>query len=84
MLIIAGYDKPNLEFVPSIKAYAESLGIIDNLIFINPEQNERNEVYNLADVYVAPTDNIQETFGLAPLEAMACGLPQIVADWDGI
>ena len=57
--------------------------IIDNLIFINPEQNERNEVYNLADVYVAPTDNIQETFGLAPLEAMACGLPQIVADWDG-
>ena len=83
MLIIAGYDKPNLEFVPSIKAYAESLGIIDNLIFINPEQNERNEVYNLADVYVAPTDNIQETFGLAPLEAMACGLPQIVADWDG-
>ena len=53
MLIIAGYDKPNLEFVPSIKAYAESLGIIDNLIFINPEQNERNEVYNLADVGLA-------------------------------
>ena len=28
-------------------------------------------------------DNIQETFGLAPVEAMAAGLPVVVSDWDG-
>ena len=28
-------------------------------------------------------DNIQETFGLTPLEAMAAGLPVVVSDWDG-
>ncbi len=29
-------------------------------------------------------DNIQETFGLAPLEGMAAGLPLLVSDWDGM
>jgi D-inositol-3-phosphate glycosyltransferase len=28
-------------------------------------------------------DNIQETFGLTPLEAMAAGKPVVVSDWDG-
>src|SRR5262249_39663991 len=29
------------------------------------------------------SDNIQETFGLAPVEAMAAGLPVVVSDWNG-
>ncbi len=36
-----------------------------------------------ADVFVSLPDNIQETFGLAPVEAMAAGLPVVVSDWDG-
>jgi glycosyltransferase involved in cell wall biosynthesis len=36
-----------------------------------------------ADIFISLADNIQETFGLTPLEAMATGLPVIVADWNG-
>ncbi len=35
------------------------------------------------DVFTSLADNFQETFGLAPLEAMAAGLPVVVSDWDG-
>ena len=44
----------------------------------------RDEALSGADIFTFPIDNIQETFGLAPLEAMAAGLPQITTDWDGM
>src|SRR5262249_1503194 len=36
-----------------------------------------------ADIFVSLSDNVQESFGLTPIEAMASGLPAIVSDWDG-
>ncbi|MCX7169480.1 MAG: glycosyltransferase [Proteobacteria bacterium] len=36
-----------------------------------------------ADVFVSLSDNIQETFGLTPVEAMAAGLPVVISDWNG-
>lgn len=43
----------------------------------------RDEVVSAADVFLSLSDNVQETFGLTPLEAMAAGLPSVVSDWDG-
>jgi starch synthase len=43
----------------------------------------RREIWSAADIFISLVDNIQETFGLAPLEAMAAGLPPVVTDWDG-
>jgi alpha-maltose-1-phosphate synthase len=47
------------------------------------EPATRAEIWSAADAFVSLSDNIQETFGLTPIEAMAAGLPVIVSDWDG-
>ena len=36
-----------------------------------------------ADIFLSLVDNIQETFGLTPLEAMAAGVPVVASHWDG-
>ena len=43
----------------------------------------RRDVWSGADVFTLPVDNIQETFGLVPVEAMAAGLPVVMPDWNG-
>jgi alpha-maltose-1-phosphate synthase len=47
------------------------------------EEAVRREIWSAADIFTLLVDNIQETFGLAPVEAMAAGLPVVVTDWDG-
>lgn len=43
----------------------------------------RAGLWGAADIFTLLSDNIQETFGLAPVEAMAAGIPVIVSDWNG-
>jgi glycosyltransferase involved in cell wall biosynthesis len=43
----------------------------------------RFSIWAVGDIFLSLSDNIQETFGLTPVEAMAAGLPSIISDWDG-
>ena len=43
----------------------------------------RADLWQAADLFVSLSDNIQESFGLAPIEAMAAGVPVLATDWDG-
>ena len=46
-------------------------------------QQNKFDIFSIGDIFFSLTDNIQETFGLTPLEAMASEMPVVVSDWDG-
>ena len=54
------------------------------LLLDGAKAEDRKATLSGADVFLFMIDNIQETFGLAPLEGMAAGLPLLVSDWDGL
>ena len=82
-LVLAGrasHDK----YEQRLRSLAEGMGIGDNVTFIMDFPfSRKRELYRAADIFVSPVDHIQETFGLAVLDAMACGLPSVASEWSG-
>jgi len=52
--------------------------------FVDGARADAGSVRSAADIFTLLSDNIQESFGLAPVEAMAAGLPVVGSDWDGL
>ncbi len=53
-------------------------------IFLDGRKPEmRAAAWGACDVFMSLSDNVQETFGLTLIEAMAAGKPVIATDWDG-
>jgi len=68
------------EFRQSMRDFAPSV----NAVFLDArEEDVRFNVWFAADIFTSLSDNVQESFGLTPVEAMAAGLPVVVSDWNG-
>jgi len=52
-------------------------------LFVNFEDHEKQLLYGAADIYAAPIDNFQETFGLSVVEAMAHECAVVISDFNG-
>ena len=86
LLVCAGTQHAGERHGEVIQAYARALGIDDAVRVITQREQFMPWLpllYSAADVFISPIDNVQETFGLTPVEAMACGVPAVVSDWNG-
>lgn len=80
-LLIAGSGEKR--FIDLVRTYAADLGIADRILIKEPlPVDQRHLFHAAADVFVSPIDNVQEVGGITPIEALASGVPQVVADWN--
>jgi UDP-glucose:(heptosyl)LPS alpha-1,3-glucosyltransferase len=75
-LLVVGHDDP----LP-YRATIARLGLAQRVTFL-PRRADVEFYYAAADVYVGPS--LEDSFGVPPLEGMACGLPVIVSCRAGV
>ncbi|WP_373533068.1 tetratricopeptide repeat protein [Vampirovibrio sp.] len=83
VLLLAGWFANaaiQAEFEKAAALWCPSVAVI---VLDGRKPDIREKIWAAADVFTSLSDNIQETFGLTPLEAKAAGLPVVASDWDG-
>jgi len=82
-LVLAG-SVVSADYLRMIELWIKALGI-GEAVGIRKDLSEEGKfsLYKAADFFISPSDNLQETFGITLLEAMAAGLPLIVTDFNG-
>jgi D-inositol-3-phosphate glycosyltransferase len=78
-LLIVGEDGNRAGEKLTLKNMAENLGVANSISFTGlADYNKLPMYYNAADVCVLPS--YYESFGLVPLESLACGTPMVATD----
>jgi glycosyltransferase involved in cell wall biosynthesis len=76
-LVIAGPDEAGLR--PQLEAQAKSLGIASRVHWTGMlEEDLKWGAFHAAEAFVLPSH--QENFGVAVVEALACGVPVLISD----
>jgi glycosyltransferase involved in cell wall biosynthesis len=86
LLVVAGAkaDPNGDEILDRLRFRCAELGITNRVRWLtNVSAEVRRKLLSAADVFVSPADNLQESFGLAVVEAMCARLPAIASDWNG-
>ncbi|MGD0779817.1 MAG: glycosyltransferase [Dehalococcoidales bacterium] len=78
-LVVVGGDENSRLELEGLKKLAASLNIVDSIDFRGlVKQDQLPYFYSAADVCIVPS--YYESFGLVPLEALACGTPVVATD----
>lgn len=81
--LMVGYFVPE-DAEPQFKDLARDFCKTAQVHFI-PSDDARfpDGLWAAGDTFISLVENMQESFGLTPIEAIAAGLPRVITDWDG-
>ncbi|WP_158597939.1 glycosyltransferase family 4 protein [Noviherbaspirillum saxi] len=83
VLIECGWHANDFISKAYVDAAQEACSSVRVITLDGRKAEDRLTAWASADVFCSLSDNIQETFGIVPIEAMAAGIPVVVSDWDG-
>jgi glycosyltransferase involved in cell wall biosynthesis len=70
---------------PEFMVKAKELGLEKRAVFVGWINNaDLPRYYNLADVFVLPSTERVECFGIVVAEAQSCEVPAVISDWPGV
>lgn len=82
-LVMLGYFVPE-DCEPQFRNLAADFCRKAKVTFVpNLDPRFPDGLWAAGDIFLSLIDNMQESFGLTPIEAMAAGLPRVITDWDG-
>lgn len=71
--------------MPNYIKQAENLGLSDKIKFLGRlDETDLIRTYQSSDIFILPSINRHEAFGLVLTEAMACGVPVIASNLPGV
>ena len=84
LIVVGGPSGPDgADELEHLRKLTARLGLVDRVEFVSPRPHDRlADFYRAADVLVMPSRS--ESFGLAAVEAQACGLPVVAARVGGL
>ena len=83
-LLIAGAVDMDSTYLGALGFRITQLGLESHVFFkLNYENWVKPYLYEAADIVVSIPDNTQETFGVAPVEAMLMKKPVVLSRWNG-
>jgi len=73
------------ELIPDLEKLVKKFKIENRITFTGWQADERLvKFYQAADLFVLPSIDRSEAFGIVLIEAMACGVPVIASDLPGV
>jgi hypothetical protein len=82
-LVLAG-AADNGAYARFVQDRVREMGLNDTVRFVlDASDRDKQGLFRIADAFLSLSDNLQETFGLTVVEALAAGLPVVASDWDG-
>lgn len=82
LLVLAGSDR--VQYADSVRRLAHAAGLGEHVrLFTDFPPVLAPALYAAADIFLAVSDSVGETFGITIAEAMASGVPVVAPRWDG-